>query len=102
MPFTPPSVTNCHTFSDPLPLERDVLYGRPPIKRHLPSHHHHHHHHHHRRRRSCRRRRQRCRMNCVFLVSTRFHRLATNNIILSARLPHFSFSQPLRLRLVRY
>ena len=22
-----PSVTNCHT-SDPLPLERDVLYGR--------------------------------------------------------------------------
>ena len=26
---TPPSVTNCHTFSDPLPLERDVLYGRP-------------------------------------------------------------------------
>jgi len=26
----PPSVTNCHTFSDPLPLERDVLYGWPP------------------------------------------------------------------------
>ena len=25
----PPAVTNCHTFSDPLPLERDVLYGRP-------------------------------------------------------------------------
>ena len=25
----PPPVTNCHTFSDPLPLERDVLYGRP-------------------------------------------------------------------------
>src|SRR6218665_190676 len=25
----PPSVTNCHTFSDPLPLERYVLYGRP-------------------------------------------------------------------------
>src|SRR6218665_3261881 len=25
----PPSVTNCHTFSDPLPLDRDVLYGRP-------------------------------------------------------------------------
>jgi len=25
----PPSVTNRHTFSDPLPLERDVLYGRP-------------------------------------------------------------------------
>ena len=24
-----PPVTNCHTFSDPLPLERDVLYGRP-------------------------------------------------------------------------
>ena len=23
-----PSVTNCHTFSDPLSLERDVLYGR--------------------------------------------------------------------------
>ena len=22
-------VTNCHTFSDPLPLECDVLYGRP-------------------------------------------------------------------------
>src|SRR6218665_3037341 len=22
-------VTNCHTFSDPLPLERDLLYGRP-------------------------------------------------------------------------
>ena len=29
MLLTPPSVTNCHTFSDPLPLERDVLYGRP-------------------------------------------------------------------------
>src|SRR6218665_2725142 len=28
--WTPPSVTNCPTFSDPLPhLERDVLYGRP-------------------------------------------------------------------------
>src|SRR6218665_1792851 len=26
-----PPVTNCHTFSDPLPLERDVLYGRPLI-----------------------------------------------------------------------
>src|SRR6218665_1113967 len=25
----PPPVTNCHTFSDPLPLERDVLYGQP-------------------------------------------------------------------------
>ena len=24
-----PPVTNCHTFSDPFPLERDVLYGRP-------------------------------------------------------------------------
>ena len=30
MLFTPPPpVTNCHTFSDPLPLERDVFYGRP-------------------------------------------------------------------------
>src|SRR6218665_3514161 len=27
--YPPPPVTNCHTFSDPLPLERDVLYGRP-------------------------------------------------------------------------
>src|SRR6218665_2533814 len=27
-PLTPP-VTNCHTFSDPSPLERDVLYGLP-------------------------------------------------------------------------
>src|SRR6218665_3896199 len=27
---TPPSVTNCHTFSDRRTLERDVLYGRPP------------------------------------------------------------------------
>ena len=27
----PSPVTNCHTFSDPLPpLERDILYGRPP------------------------------------------------------------------------
>ena len=27
-----PPVTNCHTFSDPLPpLERDVLYGRPRV-----------------------------------------------------------------------
>src|SRR6218665_3386850 len=26
-----PLVTNCHTFSDPLPIERDVLYGRPLI-----------------------------------------------------------------------
>ena len=26
------SVTNCHTFSDPLPLERDVLYGRPLLE----------------------------------------------------------------------
>src|SRR6218665_3067237 len=29
MLLTPPPVTNCHTFSEPLPLERDVLYGRP-------------------------------------------------------------------------
>ena len=29
MIFTPSPVTNCHTFSDPLPLERDILYGRP-------------------------------------------------------------------------
>src|SRR6218665_1056148 len=30
MLLTPlPSVTNCHTFSDPLPLEDDVPYGRP-------------------------------------------------------------------------
>src|SRR6218665_1175977 len=28
MLLTPPTVTNCHT-SDPSPLERDVLYGRP-------------------------------------------------------------------------
>src|SRR6218665_2894572 len=26
----PSPVTNCHTFSDTFPLERDVLYGRPP------------------------------------------------------------------------
>jgi len=26
--WTPPPVTNCYTFSDPV-LERDVLYGRP-------------------------------------------------------------------------
>ena len=26
---TPPPVTNCHTFSDPLPLERDILYVWP-------------------------------------------------------------------------
>src|SRR6218665_753276 len=25
----PPPATNCRTFSDPLPIERDVLYGRP-------------------------------------------------------------------------
>src|SRR6218665_908657 len=25
----PPPVTNCHTFADPLLLERDVLYGPP-------------------------------------------------------------------------
>src|SRR6218665_1788061 len=29
MLLTPPPVTNCPTFSNPLPLERDVLYGRP-------------------------------------------------------------------------
>jgi len=29
--WPPPPVTNCHTFSDHLPLERDVLYGRPHI-----------------------------------------------------------------------
>src|SRR6218665_1059870 len=29
MLLDPSPVTNCHTFSDPLPLERDVLYGRP-------------------------------------------------------------------------
>ena len=30
----PLSVTNCHTFSGPLPpLERDVLYGRPLRRR---------------------------------------------------------------------
>src|SRR6218665_2046325 len=29
--WTPSPVTNCHTFSDPLPLERDVLYRRPHI-----------------------------------------------------------------------
>ena len=38
--FTPPPpVTNCHTFSDPLPppppLERDILYGRPLIENKL-------------------------------------------------------------------
>ena len=33
MLFTPSPVTNCHTFSDPLPLERDVLYGRPHCSR---------------------------------------------------------------------
>ena len=27
--WPPPPVRNCHTFSDLLPLERDVLYGRP-------------------------------------------------------------------------
>src|SRR6218665_1493861 len=35
----PPPVTNCHTFSNPLPLERDVLYGQPlrvPGARALP------------------------------------------------------------------
>ena len=29
MLLTPSPVTKCHTFSDPSPLERDVLYGRP-------------------------------------------------------------------------
>src|SRR6218665_3723272 len=29
--WTPPPFTNCHTFWEPLPLERDVLYGRPQI-----------------------------------------------------------------------
>jgi len=29
---SPPPVTNCHTLSDPLLLERDVFYGRPPYK----------------------------------------------------------------------
>src|SRR6218665_2750101 len=30
-----PPVTNCHTFSDPLPpLDREVLYGRLPTWRH--------------------------------------------------------------------
>src|SRR6218665_3855936 len=33
-----PSVTNCHTFSDPLPLERDVPYGRPLGKSFTRSH----------------------------------------------------------------
>ena len=39
MLFTPtPPVTNCHTFSDPLPaLERDVLYGQPHIYMHNPA-----------------------------------------------------------------
>src|SRR6218665_1541910 len=30
-----PPVTICHTFSDPSPLERDVLYGRP-LRRETP------------------------------------------------------------------
>jgi len=30
-------VTNCHTFSDPSPVERDVLYGRPQISLHSYS-----------------------------------------------------------------
>ena len=29
MLLTPSPVTNYHTFSEPLTLERDVLYGRP-------------------------------------------------------------------------
>jgi len=32
MLLTPPPVTNCHTFSDHLPLERDVLYERPLVR----------------------------------------------------------------------
>jgi len=32
-----PPVTNCHTFSDPFPLERDVLYGRPLMRLPRPS-----------------------------------------------------------------
>src|SRR6218665_1667469 len=43
--YPSPPVTNCHTFSDPLPLERDVLYVRPlnspsdqePINRGAPD-----------------------------------------------------------------
>jgi len=31
MLFTPLPLSNCHTFSDPIPLKRDVLYGRPLI-----------------------------------------------------------------------
>src|SRR6218665_3071451 len=37
-----PPVTNCHTFSDPLPLERGALYGRPLMEkmciREIPDH----------------------------------------------------------------
>src|SRR6218665_3878304 len=33
----PPPVTNCHTFSDPLPFERDVLYGRPLNRLRVPA-----------------------------------------------------------------
>src|SRR6218665_2917337 len=29
---TPPPITDCQTFSDPLPLERDVLYERPQTR----------------------------------------------------------------------
>ena len=29
--LAPSPVTNCHTFSNPLPLERYVLYGRPQL-----------------------------------------------------------------------
>src|SRR6218665_1087741 len=32
------SVANCHTFSDPLPLERDVVYGRPQSVPTTPRH----------------------------------------------------------------
>ena len=35
--YPPSPVTNCHTFSDPLPpLERDILYGRP-LRRLVPK-----------------------------------------------------------------
>jgi len=29
--YSPPPVINCHTFSDPVPLEHDVLYRRPQV-----------------------------------------------------------------------
>ena len=31
----PSPVPNCQTFSDPLPLERDVLYGRPNLNKQI-------------------------------------------------------------------